>query len=245
MTQPETAIEPKTEEWDTEFQRTKQRFPSASDSTLFCIAKLDADPSAEATGFKDEAALYGLRIGVASMRRARELLGLIPATKRLRASKSSEGSILEQKTLSEDESPAETLTSSWQESKTSLELEFSETRESILFCAFKLRQDPELTIPDFREEAKALGIRLGGRSLHSARVLLGLAAQAQHGARSPKQRAEAQQTRASKGGKSDALGTQLVDAIRQIEEQASQEATALRSAITKAVEILRAALDEP
>ena len=48
-------------------------------------------------------------------------------------------------------------------------------KDSVLFCVHKLSQDAELTLRDFREEARLHGIPMAGRALHSARVLLGLA----------------------------------------------------------------------
>lgn len=64
----------------------------------------------------------------------------------------------------------------WDEAVASLRERFPGKTEGILFCAHKLLSDPEAKLPDFRGEAGLRGIELSGRSLHSAKVLLGLAA---------------------------------------------------------------------
>ncbi len=244
MTASETVPEIEPDGWDIEFQRIKKRFPRASDATLFCIAQLDANPSVKLSDLKAIAAMHELRIGAHSVRAAKVLLGLVPASRRTRVAPLDDDGVHDQAdaTLAKDDT--ETQTPTWETAKLALEQEFPAERESILFCLHKLRQDPELTIPDFREEAKSLGIKLGGRSLHSALVLLGLAEQVQRGVRSPNLD-KPKHSRAAKNNAGDALGNQLIQSIRQIEEESSSEARALRLAIRKAVEILRSALDEP
>ena len=63
----------------------------------------------------------------------------------------------------------------WEEIVVSLRERFAKASDGILFCVHKLQHDSDLRLVDFREEANLHGIKLGGRALHSARVLLGLA----------------------------------------------------------------------
>ena len=70
---------------------------------------------------------------------------------------------------------------------TPLRNRFPQATDGTLFCVHKLLQNPHTTIPDFRQEAALYGIGIGGRSLHSAKVLLGLAEEAPRKPRARKQ----------------------------------------------------------
>lgn len=63
----------------------------------------------------------------------------------------------------------------WQDVREKLSGTYPDATDGILFCLHKLQQNKTVTIPEFREEAKRVGITIGGRALHSARVLLGYA----------------------------------------------------------------------
>ena len=63
----------------------------------------------------------------------------------------------------------------WQGVREKLADSYPDATDGILFCVHKLKQDPNISIPDFRDEAKKVGISIAGRSLHSAKVLLGMA----------------------------------------------------------------------
>lgn len=127
----------------------------------------------------------------------------------------------------------------------SLRSRFPKATAGILFCIYKLEQDPTLTIPDFRDEAKLHGISLGGRALHAAKLLLGLKA-------AP---AKPKATRANKGGKRNAqprkpklnsvsLEDQVMNAITQIQESATDQSLRLREAMREAIRVLEAGLED-
>jgi hypothetical protein len=64
--------------------------------------------------------------------------------------------------------------SNWNDAVEALRERFPGTKDSILFCIHKLEQDASLGLKEMREEATEAGISLAGRSLHSAKVLLGM-----------------------------------------------------------------------
>ena len=124
-------------------------------------------------------------------------------------------------------SPAATPASDWPSARRALAAEFPKTREGILYAAHRLRQDPTLTLPDIRDDAAAAGVKIGGRSLHSARALL-------NGATGRAAVADQQ------GSLADHLRRLVVD----FEREAGREAQRLRAAVEEAVRVLRRALAE-
>ena len=68
----------------------------------------------------------------------------------------------------------ESIVSNWNDAVEALRERFPGTKASILFCIHKLEQDASLGLKEMREEATEAGISLAGRSLHSAKVLLGM-----------------------------------------------------------------------
>ncbi len=68
----------------------------------------------------------------------------------------------------------ESIVSNWNDAVEALRERFPGTKDSILFCIHKLEQDASLGLKEMREEATEAGISLAGRSLHSAKVLLGM-----------------------------------------------------------------------
>ncbi len=70
-------------------------------------------------------------------------------------------------------------TGGWEKARNVLRAKFpSANTDGVLFCIYKLEQDPLLSLRDFRDEAKMHGLSVAGRSLHSAKVALGLQAPA-------------------------------------------------------------------
>ncbi len=166
--------------------------------------------------------------------------------------------------------PDAVLGESWDDALVRLRGHFPDAKEGILFCVYKLLQDREANFRDFRDEAMTRGVGLSGRSLHSAKVLLGMAEPAK---RKPKQRAveveeefeddEAPRTptrrpsapravgrpsavkhRMPAAGSTPSVEGALRQAIAQIEEAAQVENARLKDAIRDAIEILQAALDD-
>jgi hypothetical protein len=121
-----------------------------------------------------------------------------------------------------------------------------------LFCLFKLQQNPDLTLRDFRAEAELYGIPMAGRALHSAKVLLGLIRKdstpppvvappaVPDGVRPLRRRNGA--VREDQNGES--IENRVVAAVRQMQSAAGAEAEKLRAAIRQAVAILRRALGD-
>lgn len=117
--------------------------------------------------------------------------------------------------------------------------------DGILFCVHKLQQDPELTLKDFRDEARLYGLTLGGRSLHSAKVLLGLEKPAVRRKKSELQGHSSPQRDPIVLDGEDGDGSMesnLIQAVQQIQEAATADAQRLRTAMHEAIRILREAL---
>jgi hypothetical protein len=134
-------------------------------------------------------------------------------------------------------------------------------RDSVLFCIHKLQQNRDLTLRDFRDEAALHGIRMAGRALHSARILLGLvkaeakrpAAKAAAAGPDPADArgdplgdAPRRQPGRRRGNEPDEHGSiehKVLQAMHQMRSAASAEADGLRAAIKKAIELLQAAIE--
>jgi hypothetical protein len=160
--------------------------------------------------------------------------------------------------------------SNWNEAVEGLRERFPGTKDSILFCIHKLEQDANLGLKEMRDEATEAGISLAGRSLHSAKVLLGMgepvtrkprAAKAEAptedeapapAEEAPKKRRgrpkgsgkKAAAPRENKGGNGSfrSIESQMMGAIRQIHEAAAKQNDALVNAVEEAIAILQAAL---
>lgn len=135
-------------------------------------------------------------------------------------------------------------------------------KDSVLFCVYKLQQNPDLTLRDFRAEAELYGIPMAGRALHSARGLLGLQQDApkprgKAAAAAPEReelaaealprlaRAERRKAREERAAAGDgSIETQVLAAIRQIQSKAGGEAEQLRAAMRQAIAILQRALGD-
>jgi len=142
------------------------------------------------------------------------------------------------------EAPANT--DSWDGILANLRQRYPGQKDSVLFCLYKLHSNPQLSLPDFRDEAKMHGIQLAGRALHSAKVILGLAKVKPRAPKTPKPSKKATPARRTASGRTSdgSIETKVLDAVRQIQSAAGAEADQLRTAIREAVAILQRALDE-
>lgn len=140
-------------------------------------------------------------------------------------------------------------TDTWEGILANLRRRYPGQKDSVLFCINKLQQNPDLTLRDFRAEAELYGIPMAGRSLHSARLLLGLVKEdvqldpvreALAPVQRPARRQRAKVAAADDGGGS--IETQVMAAVRQIQTAAGAEAETLRAAIKQAIAILQKAL---
>ena len=143
----------------------------------------------------------------------------------------------------------------WSDLLANLRRRYPGQKDSVLFCVHKLSQDAELTLRDFRDEARLHGIPMAGRALHSARVLLGLApatkpaappapASDERAATAPVQRVRRERRAANDGDAPGAIETQVLDAVNRIRTAADADAEKLRQAMRDAIAILQRALDE-
>jgi hypothetical protein len=141
--------------------------------------------------------------------------------------------------------PADT----WESILEAMRRRYPGQRDGVLFCIHKLQQDPDLTLRDFRAEASLHGIPVGGRSLHSARTLLGLARAPVPPEPPPpvEPHASGRQTRTRRRAPmtpAASIEDKVLDAVRQIQTAAGADANHLRAAIREAVAILQRALDD-
>ncbi len=151
---------------------------------------------------------------------------------------------------------------SWEQLLDNLRQRYPGQKDSVLFCINKLHQNPELSLRDFRDEARLYGLNLAGRSLHSAKVLLGLAepsvrrtavpAGATTEAETATPRPAAQrdaspvQRRATRtaNGNDTSIGGQLLEVVQRLQDSAGAEAERLRAAICAALEVIDDVLAE-
>ena len=198
--------------WDEAFDKLRSQFPGTTDGVLFCIHKLQQDPGLALLDFRHEAELHGLRVNGAAYHSARVLLGL----EKRREVRTRDGS------------------NGWEDAESRLWKEFPGVTRGILFCVYKLRQDPRLRIPDFRGEAAAHGVTLGGRALHSARNLLGLEPEG----------SRARTQTAANGPEPSRLLGQLHETIQRLREEADAESERLREVMRRAIRVLEEAVEE-
>ncbi|MCA8943204.1 MAG: hypothetical protein KDB80_11645 [Planctomycetes bacterium] len=116
---------------------------------------------------------------------------------------------------------------------------FPNASDSTLFCVFKLQSDSDLSLRDFRAEARLHGLEIGGRSLHTARVLLGLQ---EPNPTTPRIRRPAR-VDPTPSPASEELERSLIAAVQQIQSSATAESNRLRNAMRTAVDVLQRALD--
>lgn len=144
------------DDWDAVFARLRARFPKANDRILLCAHLLQQDPDASPEDLKKRANMHGQEPTGASINAARRLLGMDPPRSKRQ--------------------PRPDRTLDWPEA--ALAHQFPKEKPGIRYAIYRLRHDPSVTLPDIRDDAEALGIKIGGRSLHSARALLAAASPA-------------------------------------------------------------------
>jgi hypothetical protein len=136
----------------------------------------------------------------------------------------------------------------WEGILAALRRRYPGQKDSVLFCIYKLQQNAELTLRDFRQEAELHRIPMAGRSLHSARLLLGLqkaeapAAPIALPDLSMPPRPERRLRAARPANDGVGIETKVLAAVRQIQSAAGAEAEQLRTAIRQAIAILQRAL---
>lgn len=134
------------------------------------------------------------------------------------------------------EMEAESVANEWEDAIATLRRRYPDASDGILFCVHKLQQDPTLTLRDFRKEAQLHKIPLGGRSLHSARVLLGFEKPTVRTRKTAEPNNHEPLTEGS-------LEDQVIHAVTQIQASATEQSQRLRKAIRDAIQILHKALD--
>lgn len=136
----------------------------------------------------------------------------------------------------------------WEGILAALRRRYPGQKDSVLFCIYKLQQNAELTLRDFRAEAELYGIPMAGRALHSARVLLGLQKDEPAAAASfatlpePERQARRPRTPQAPDDGGASIETKVLAAVRQIQSAAGAESEQLRAAIRQAIAILQRAL---
>jgi hypothetical protein len=142
-------------------------------------------------------------------------------------------------------------TDSWEGILDALRRRYPGQRDSVLFCIYKLQQNPSLTLRDFGAEAKLHGIATAGRALHSARQLLGLVKESREAPRAASVTTselladDSRQTRRLRAPAVDdgtSIESKVLSAVRQIQSAAGAETEQLKVAIRQAIAILQRAL---
>lgn len=146
-----------------------------------------------------------------------------------------------------DTAPPPPSTDSWEGILETLRRRYPGQKDSVLFCIYKLQQNPDLTLRDFAAEAKLYGIPTAGRALHSARQLLGLIKETPLAQpvleEVPVARRRRERTSEPDDGGAS-IETKVLAAVRQIQSAASSEAEQLRAAIRQAIAILQRAVGD-
>lgn len=127
-----------------------------------------------------------------------------------------------------------------------LKAQYPGTRDSVLFCAHHLKRDPNMGLNDLKSAAKELGMTLSGRSLGSARELLGLASAKPKAERKPRS-STATYTRSSSNNNAPdtgALSKTIDDVISQMRNQDQSRISELQDAIRTAIDVLQRAATE-
>jgi hypothetical protein len=147
-----------------------------------------------------------------------------------------------------DPEAAPPTTDTWEGILEALSRRYPGQKHGVLFCIYKLQQNPDVALRDFRAEAELHGIPIGGRTLHAAKELLGLnkpvaASGASAPETTPVTPAQRRRQRTSEPGAGDSIENKVLAAVRQIQSNAGAEAEQLRAAIRRAIAILQQALD--
>jgi hypothetical protein len=146
--------------------------------------------------------------------------------------------------LNDSENPTPAA-DTWEGILATLRRRYPGQKDSVLFCIYKLQQNSELTLRDFRAEAELYGIPMAGRSLHSARVLLGLQKDEASAPLLTKIERTARRRQRNDQAPDDggaSIETRVLAAVRQIQSAAGADSDQLRTAIRQAIAILQKAL---
>lgn len=150
--------------------------------------------------------------------------------------------------MSDIEANTTNITKDWDAILDTLRRRYPGNRDSTLFCIFKLQQNPEFGLRDLRSEAELYGLSLAGRSLHSARVLLGIevASKPREASQGQTETAPArrQRRKAEQHSNDGSIEDKVIQAVRQIQDAAGARSQTLRTAIQRAIAILQDAIDE-
>ncbi len=76
MSEPAQQPAPERTDWDNHRARLSAQFPGQKESVLFCMSKLQAEPSAGLADFRDEAAALGIPMAGRALHSAKVLLGM-------------------------------------------------------------------------------------------------------------------------------------------------------------------------
>lgn len=136
----------------------------------------------------------------------------------------------------------------WTQTFDLLRQRFPGQKPSVLFCLWKLQQNPHVKLGDFRAEAELFGVPVAGRALHSAKVLLGLEPRKERAPRAAEPapapvRSVAATPKAAKGSQGK-IEDQLLAAVRRMQEDAASDVERLRAAIREAIDVLQSALGD-
>ncbi|HZN37394.1 MAG TPA: hypothetical protein VFD82_01250 [Planctomycetota bacterium] len=147
-----------------------------------------------------------------------------------------------------DPEAAPPTTDTWEGILEALSRRYPGQKHSVLFCIYKLQQNPDVALRDFRAEAELHGIPVGGRTLHAAKELLGLnkppaTSTAPAAETAPATATQRRRQRAGEPEGSGSIESKVLAAVRQIQSNAGAEAEQLRAAIRRAITILQQALD--
>jgi hypothetical protein len=153
--------------------------------------------------------------------------------------------------VTDSEIPTNNITQDWNDILENLRRRYPGNRDSTLFCIFKLQQNPDLGLRDLRDEAELHGLVLAGRSLHSARALLGVVsspppkeAPTAMADAAPARPTHRQRRQAAQREGDSSIEDRVISAVRQIQDAASAQTQRLRAAIQQAIALLQDALDE-
>ncbi|MBM4063617.1 MAG: hypothetical protein FJ265_21330 [Planctomycetes bacterium] len=142
------------------------------------------------------------------------------------------------------QTPEAPAADTWEAILDALRRRYPGQKDSVLFCIYKLQQNPELTFRDFKDEANLHGIPTAGRALSSAKALLGLLRPepaAEAAPARPRRRRERPAEPADDGG---TIESKVIAAVRQIQSAVGAETEQLRAAVRQAVAILQRALGD-
>lgn len=149
-----------------------------------------------------------------------------------------------------DPTPPEPEVNSWDQLLAALRSRYPGQKDGVLFCVWKLQNNPNASLRDFRDEAVMHGLTLAGRSVHSAKVLLGLADPLPKVERKPRVVAEPAPAASApvampRRSSAPVLGVEskLVAAVEQLQNAAAEENARLRAALRAVLDIVDDALD--